>query len=285
MEADYGMLLARTELRRRQARRDLVVRVPARPARGHDPPAARDHRPRDVQRGVLRRRDRRRRGPRRRREQRVGGHADHAHVRALGHRRRAAPWPTSRRPARRAGSSTCGRATPRSAGRRPPRARCCRSTSCSSWRASVVAPTTRSSARSWPGSSSTRGRASGRRSARWGRWRAGGASASPTWARSPRRGEPSSSAEIALDLLGPDGLLWDPDGPRAGRYAEALVFSVASSIYGGTDQIQRNVIGERALGLPPRTRPQQGSPVPRRARPHEPRATSLIAVPYRGDER
>ncbi len=68
------------------------------------------------------------------------------------------------------------------------------------------------------------------------------------------------AAEIALDLLGPDGLLWDPDGPRAGRYSEALVFSVAASIYGGTDQIQRNVIGERALGLPREPDPNKGIP-------------------------
>jgi alkylation response protein AidB-like acyl-CoA dehydrogenase len=58
------------------------------------------------------------------------------------------------------------------------------------------------------------------------------------------------SAAIAMDVLGADGLLWHPNGPRAGRYSEALVFSTASSIYGGTDQIQRNIIGERALGLP-----------------------------------
>jgi hypothetical protein len=54
--------------------------------------------------------------------------------------------------------------------------------------------------------------------------------------------------------------LWGPDGPAAGRYAEALVFAVASSIYGGTDQIQRNVIGERALGLPREPDPNKGEP-------------------------
>jgi alkylation response protein AidB-like acyl-CoA dehydrogenase len=68
------------------------------------------------------------------------------------------------------------------------------------------------------------------------------------------------STEIACDILGPAATLWDPDGPRAGRYAEALVFAAASSIYGGTDQIQRNVIGERALGLAREPDPNKGLP-------------------------
>jgi alkylation response protein AidB-like acyl-CoA dehydrogenase len=68
------------------------------------------------------------------------------------------------------------------------------------------------------------------------------------------------SVEIACEILGPDALLWQPDGPAAGRYAEALVFSAASSIYGGTDQIQRNVIGERALGLPREPDPNKRLP-------------------------
>ncbi len=68
------------------------------------------------------------------------------------------------------------------------------------------------------------------------------------------------SGEIACEILGPDALLWEPDGPMAGRYAEALVFAAASSIYGGTDQIQRNVIGERALGLPREPDPNKRLP-------------------------
>jgi alkylation response protein AidB-like acyl-CoA dehydrogenase len=68
------------------------------------------------------------------------------------------------------------------------------------------------------------------------------------------------SVEVACEILGPDALLWAPDGPAAGRYAEALVFAAASSIYGGTDQIQRNVIGERALGLPREPDPNKRVP-------------------------
>ena len=66
------------------------------------------------------------------------------------------------------------------------------------------------------------------------------------------------ATEIACDIVGPEATLWSPDGPRAGRYAEALVFATASSIYGGADQIQRNVIGERALGLPKEPDPNKG---------------------------
>jgi alkylation response protein AidB-like acyl-CoA dehydrogenase len=68
------------------------------------------------------------------------------------------------------------------------------------------------------------------------------------------------SGEIACEILGPDSMLWAPDGPQAGRYSEALVFAAASSIYGGTDQIQRNVIGERALCLPREPDPNKGLP-------------------------
>jgi alkylation response protein AidB-like acyl-CoA dehydrogenase len=58
------------------------------------------------------------------------------------------------------------------------------------------------------------------------------------------------SGEIALDILGADGMLASPDGTQGGRFSHAFVFSPASSIYGGTDEIQRNIIGERVLGLP-----------------------------------
>ncbi|MEU6846261.1 acyl-CoA dehydrogenase family protein [Streptomyces sp. NPDC046716] len=50
--------------------------------------------------------------------------------------------------------------------------------------------------------------------------------------------------ETALDLLGADG------ESAAGEWAEGYVFSLAGPIYAGTNEIQRDIIAERLLGLP-----------------------------------
>jgi alkylation response protein AidB-like acyl-CoA dehydrogenase len=58
--------------------------------------------------------------------------------------------------------------------------------------------------------------------------------------------------ELAMDVLGEDGLLCDGsmEHPYLSPLQRLFVFSRADTIYAGTNQIQRNVIGERALGLP-----------------------------------
>jgi alkylation response protein AidB-like acyl-CoA dehydrogenase len=66
------------------------------------------------------------------------------------------------------------------------------------------------------------------------------------------------SAEIALDILGPAGMLAGDSGVDHGRFVDAFVFAPASSIYGGTDEIQRNIAAERTLGLPKEHRPDEG---------------------------
>jgi alkylation response protein AidB-like acyl-CoA dehydrogenase len=68
--------------------------------------------------------------------------------------------------------------------------------------------------------------------------------------------------ELAVDALGSDALVADPaeasePGTETGSaLARLFLWSRADTIYGGSDQIQRNVIGERALGLPPEPKVQ-----------------------------
>ncbi|MBL7495056.1 acyl-CoA dehydrogenase family protein [Frankia sp. CNm7] len=68
------------------------------------------------------------------------------------------------------------------------------------------------------------------------------------------------AAEIGMDILGAGGLLAGPDGAADGKFAKAFVFSPASSIYGGTDEIQRNIAAERTLGLPREPNPDRDRP-------------------------
>jgi alkylation response protein AidB-like acyl-CoA dehydrogenase len=58
--------------------------------------------------------------------------------------------------------------------------------------------------------------------------------------------------ELALDLLGPLGEL-APEAPASvdrGAWMKGFQFALAGPIYAGTNEIQRNVVAERVLGLP-----------------------------------
>ncbi len=58
--------------------------------------------------------------------------------------------------------------------------------------------------------------------------------------------------ETALELLGARGLLL-PEAPAAegvGSWLDGYLFALSGPIYAGTNEIQRNVIAERILGLP-----------------------------------
>jgi alkylation response protein AidB-like acyl-CoA dehydrogenase len=65
----------------------------------------------------------------------------------------------------------------------------------------------------------------------------------------------SRYAELALDLLGAAGALGGSSAPFGGQLATAYSFAPSFHIGGGTDEVQRNVIGEKVLGLPREPRP------------------------------
>jgi alkylation response protein AidB-like acyl-CoA dehydrogenase len=58
------------------------------------------------------------------------------------------------------------------------------------------------------------------------------------------------AAHVHTLITGADAMLTGPESPREGIIAEILVSVPATSIAGGTDEIQRNIISERVLGMP-----------------------------------
>jgi alkylation response protein AidB-like acyl-CoA dehydrogenase len=58
------------------------------------------------------------------------------------------------------------------------------------------------------------------------------------------------SRDLSLSLLGAEGMLTHDSSREHGRYQRAALSSFVPSLGGGTNEIQRNIIGERTLGLP-----------------------------------
>jgi alkylation response protein AidB-like acyl-CoA dehydrogenase len=58
------------------------------------------------------------------------------------------------------------------------------------------------------------------------------------------------TANTAVSIAGMRSIAWEPDHPDAGRWCDQLLSAQSASIGGGTNEIVRNVIAERILGLP-----------------------------------
>lgn len=61
--------------------------------------------------------------------------------------------------------------------------------------------------------------------------------------------------KLAMDVLGAEAELAESEPYNLSMLQQMYLFTRADTIYAGTNQIQRNIIGERALGLPREPRP------------------------------
>jgi alkylation response protein AidB-like acyl-CoA dehydrogenase len=55
---------------------------------------------------------------------------------------------------------------------------------------------------------------------------------------------------IALNIAGPASIAWETNQQSGAHLNKHVLNSFQNGIAGGTDEIQRNIIGERVLGLP-----------------------------------
>jgi alkylation response protein AidB-like acyl-CoA dehydrogenase len=66
--------------------------------------------------------------------------------------------------------------------------------------------------------------------------------------------------EVGNEIIGANGMVMGSETPGGGAVQEITLFSPGPSIYGGTDQVQRNILGERVLGLPKEPGPAKDTP-------------------------
>ena len=68
------------------------------------------------------------------------------------------------------------------------------------------------------------------------------------------------TARVQTGIVGPESMLAGPDNPVGDAVTFRTLNAYFTSIGGGTDQIQRNIVGERVLGLPREPEPYKDTP-------------------------
>ena len=58
------------------------------------------------------------------------------------------------------------------------------------------------------------------------------------------------TSDLGIAIAGAAGQAWETDDPKGDRWAMSVLSAPASRIAGGTDEVQRDIVGERMLGLP-----------------------------------
>lgn len=68
------------------------------------------------------------------------------------------------------------------------------------------------------------------------------------------------SRDLGMGLLGANGMITSDDQPLEGTVQHFFLSMPSASIAGGSDEVQRNIIAERALGLPKDVQPDPSTP-------------------------
>ena len=68
------------------------------------------------------------------------------------------------------------------------------------------------------------------------------------------------TARVQTEIVGPEAMLTGPDNPAGDAVTFRTLNAYFTSIGGGTDQIQRNIVGEKVLGLPKEPEPYKDTP-------------------------
>lgn len=60
------------------------------------------------------------------------------------------------------------------------------------------------------------------------------------------------ASQDIVEMVGPDGMrsYFEPEAPEQGRFEHLMRFSLGTTIYAGTSEVQRTIIAQRGLGLP-----------------------------------